>query len=105
MPKIIGPLFSMGASGTVASVLTYRRGANGATAQRKPIPTGPPTAAQREERATVAQAAFAWRHLDATIKTQWRTLGTKRNANPWLIFCNEWKAQRTTPPDLPLIPG
>jgi len=105
MAKIRSPLFSVGASGTVGRKLTFRRTANGALAQATPTPTGPPTSAQLYERNRVREAADLWRTMDAPTKAIWRNLGTLRNVNPWLIFCNEYKTQLTVSPELPLIPG
>lgn len=60
MAKARGPLFGLGASGSIADALTYQRGASGPVAKRYSRPANPQTAAQQAQRATVRTATENW---------------------------------------------
>lgn len=75
MAKLIGPLFSEKAHGTVADVLTYssRKTVNQVRFQRKQK-VGE-TTNQAPQRARFWAAIQWWKDLDASEKAIWNTLG------------------------------
>lgn len=105
MAKLRGPLMSISATGSIASLLTYRATRTGSVVQRPPIPRAPPTFPQTSERARCAATAANWRTLDAAARAPWDALATARGSSPWITFFTESTIQQIVPPDLPLLPA
>lgn len=104
MAKLQGPLFSVSASGTVASLLTYRATQHGPIAQLSPVPRTAASFAQRSERDRCAAYAALWRTMTVDQKAPWLALAVARRRAPWICFHNEATVQQITPPALPLVP-
>jgi len=104
MAKLQGPLFSVSASGTVASLLCYRATTRGPVAQLSPIPRARPSFAQFSERARCAATATTWRTMTADQRAPWLALAVARKRPAWIVFHAEATVQQTTPPALPLVP-
>lgn len=105
MAKIRNALFSLGASGTVANLLTVHPHGKGQTARRKPSGYGPPTEHQAEMRQRVRDAATTWRALDQIQRAKWIALAVGRATTPFAKYTLEWMAQSATiatPPRIPM---
>lgn len=105
MPKVTGPLLSLSASGSVGKVLTFRATAHGFIVQRTPQNIVSHTTWQQIERQTMRDAAAAWAALDANDKTIWNSNSLPTIRSGWMSFFMEWKAQRVSPGEYPLIPS
>jgi hypothetical protein len=104
MPKLQGPLFSIGASGSIGKTLVYRRTRHGLTVQHWSQPTDPATPSQLDNRAYWAAARNAWRNLTPTQRQPWLQCATSWSLQPFAIFAREWILQRIDPPNLPDVP-
>lgn len=75
MAKLIGPLHSLHATGTLAHTITYTGSTGGARAIRYKAPTGTGTPARR---ALYAAGCAAWALLTPEQKTTWKITGAER---------------------------
>lgn len=105
MAKVTGPLFSFGASGSVAGKLTFRANDRYFVAQRPPIPTGAPSSWQLLERQSMRNAAAAWASLSNNDRAIWGNSSVATIRSAWMSFFLEWKTQRVHAGALPLIPA
>jgi len=78
MAKTRAPLLSIDASGSIADAITYRRTKGTTTASHYAKPTGQPTPAQRDLRATIRSLSRYWRKLNTQFQEPWtfRAAGT-----------------------------
>lgn len=104
MAKIAGPLFSLGASGTVAGLLTFNPTNTHTTARRSPRSNAPPTTPQTYYRSQLAAAAQSWRALDAAKKLEWAAIAAPLPTTTFAKYFLEWMAQHSTPQQPPYLP-
>jgi hypothetical protein len=104
MAKARGPLFSIGASGTVADLLTFNPGKDSTNVRRTPKKYPPPTTPQQVMRAKMQDAATSWRALSPTDKAEWSTLANNHGRLPFAKYLIEWMAQASTIDTPPFIP-
>lgn len=104
MAKIRGPLFSLGASGTVAALLTYNQSSQAPTARKKPRASTSATPMQLTMRAGFADAAAAWRALDPLTRADWIALAAPSRRPAFAKYYLEWMAQASTAASPPQIP-
>ena len=72
MPKVIGPLFSLTASGDLGKLIVYRRIGSSNIVSSYFHPKDRRTTAQTVHRFAMQEARFAWRNLPIGDKSQWR---------------------------------
>ena len=87
MAKVIGPLFSLDAHGTLARTLTYLRTRTGHAARRTgrpPAHTHPFTLAIRRG---MKGAAALWATLTGPEKLAWQADARRRGIHPFAAFC------------------
>lgn len=104
MAKVKNPLFSIGASGTVAGLLTINQSATAPTVRRKPSGYAPPTVPQAFCRARCAAAAAHWRSLPQIEKDEWAAVAALTSKNVFAKYLLEWSAQASDPLNPPHIP-
>lgn len=104
MAKVHGALFSFGASGTVAKILTINQSDQAQTARKKPAGGHPPSPSQVDYRSRYADASKAWRALTQSEQAGWRTLATARRLPAFAAFTKEWIAQAAAPGLPPQLP-
>lgn len=85
MVKLTGPLFSMGASGTIGGTITYAKKGGTAYARQRVIPFNPKSAAQSGFRAMWQFLAQNWAGIATVPQNSWQALadslsGQKFNA-------------------------
>lgn len=105
MAKIKGALFSLGASGTVAKVLTFNQSTTRPTARRAPRSSQPATVPQLHFRQQCADAAASWRALPELEKIEWKAVADLTAKNVFAKYLVEWMAQKSslaTPPAIPM---
>jgi hypothetical protein len=86
MAKIIGPLHSQTAAGSIGNLLTFQshHGAQIAKAWRAPIYT--PTPSQRQRREKWHQGANAWHANSTAERAAWDAIGEKTGLSAWAAF-------------------
>jgi len=91
MPKVEGPAFSIGATGTLGNVLTYQRRGSSYAVIRKPVPTGKPTGKQLSNRRNMYRARNAWTALSASDKALWdeKAVGLQGRSG-YNLFIKNW---------------
>lgn len=104
MAKVRNALFSLGASGTVGSLLTINQSNTQQVARKKPQGYRPASPMQAIIRNEFSQAAAAWRGLDATARAEWRALAAPTARPTFAKYFLEWMAQNSTPAQPPFIP-
>jgi hypothetical protein len=104
MAKVHSALFSLGASGTVAKILTINQSSRQQTARKKPDSRPAPTLAQSYNRQKYSDAAQHWHTLTATERAQWAALVNGRALSVFAKYALEWVAQGSTPLEPPRIP-
>lgn len=104
MAKTQGGLFSLGASGTVAKLLTFNQSHIRQVARRMPRTTTPPTTPQAYYRKQCTDAAAVWRSLPPLEKVEWKTVAGLSAKNVFAKYLLEWMAQASTPTTPPQIP-
>jgi len=104
MAKVGSPLFSLGASGTVAKLLTFNQSRTAPIARKKPTGYRPPTVAQNHFRSKCSAAAAHWRGLDPLARAEWAALAALTSRQVFAKYLLEWIAQSATPASPPLVP-
>lgn len=104
MAKVRGALFSIGASGSVAGVLTINQSSIQQVARKMPTARSAATQAQEVMRAEMSLAAAAWRALPYNEKTQWAALIAGQAHTAFSRYYKEWSTQRSTPTQPPYLP-
>jgi len=77
MARVTGPLFSLDASGTIASALNFTRNLAGGVARRVPRTRKPATAAQQAQRDRYRTAAALWASLSPEEKATYADAGRR----------------------------
>lgn len=104
MAKTQGPLFSLGASGTVAKLLTFNQSNDTPVARKKPRASTSATTDQQAARADFANAAQAWRALPQAERDTWKSIAAQTGRPAFAKYFLEWKAQASTPAQPPYLP-
>lgn len=104
MAKVHGALFSLGASGSVAGVLTINQSSTTQIARRMPTASSAPSQAQLVMRTEMSLAAAAWRALPYNEKSQWAALIAGQAHTAFSRYFAEWTTQRSTPAHPPFLP-
>ena len=104
MAKTRGPLFSIGASGSIGRVLTFNPTNTVTTARKKPHRYPAPSGPQIQHRQKCRDAATAWHALTEIERADWSTLAQQHGQLPFAKYLLEWIAQQSTPSQPPFIP-
>jgi len=92
MPKVTCPLFSVGATGSIGKILTYRNSPRGFICRKWSQPTGLPTADQLEVREFTGERMSHWPLISTEDKASWLLLALERNVEPINVYLEEnWK--------------
>lgn len=94
MAKLIGPLFSVDARGSVGDALTYAKVGKTNYAKRYTRPTNPQTAAQTAHRLGIGFISSLWKTLTVEQKATWNQLADQLQLPPYHAFlktnCKLW---------------
>lgn len=71
MARVLGPLFSITAWGTIGDAITFSRRRGGPTVTIKPVHKITYTAEQLAQRANFAEAVSSWSALPPASKVRW----------------------------------
>src|SRR5882724_4362480 len=79
MARVTGPLMSLGASGSIASTLTYSHWKGRPYTRQLVTPSNPRSAGQYYTRAMMSFLAQAWSYISSPDKASWDTLAKQGN--------------------------
>jgi hypothetical protein len=84
--KTVGPMFSLGASGTIGGVITMATWKGRPYARIRVTPSNPRSAGQTASRAMMAFLSQQWAALDSGAKASWAELGQQGSYSPFNAF-------------------
>lgn len=105
MSKVTGPLFSLGAIGTFAKLLSFRNGRAGTEVVHPQAPQAPASPAQLAARNVARNALAHWRELPPAERQDWSITAASWRLPPFALFLREYTLQRCEGEILPLIPA
>lgn len=105
MAKIINPLFSVAASGSIGKALVFRNNPAAPTARLYSHPTGDPTVAQARYRLAASHAASLFNALTTTERDKWQHVATALDLPIFALYMREFSIQAATLTAPPLIPA
>jgi len=97
MAKVKNAFFSIGASGTVANLLTINQRAIVQYARKKPSGYKPATTAQAYYRQRCRDAAEAWHAMQPDDRSKWISLAAQHGKNAFAKYLTEWQSQGSEP--------
>ncbi len=86
MVKLRGPMFSLGASGTLADAVTFAIWKGRPYARERVIPSNPKSGAQTGRRAMLRFLSQAWAALTTGEKATWQDLADELVASPFNAY-------------------
>jgi len=104
MAKVIGPLFSLAASGTYRGEIVFRTYGGQTSVSTKPVNSKERSVGQKDVASKVEYMSAAWSGLPGAVKNQWKSASGGTGKNGYQLFWSEWFIQSIVSPDLPLIP-
>jgi len=99
MPKVTGPLFSVGAQGTLGEVLTFQKGMKGHRVGKVPRHRDAQSQAQLDHRDKFLAARDAWLALSEEEKAEYTAKGNLAQMTGWNLFLREY-ILTPPPPDV-----
>jgi len=104
MATVIGPLFSLAASGTYREEFVFRTGAGKTTVSKRPKITAERSMAQKAQTQKVLEMQAGWASLSPALKNSWSFNAQSWGRTGYTHFWGQWFAQNIVPPALPVIP-
>lgn len=86
MATVKGPLFSLGASGTIGGSIVYSGWKGRAYVRRHAIPANPKSVSQYSVRAMMRFLSQYWTNLSASEKADWATRAAVTNISPFNAY-------------------
>lgn len=103
MTRVIGPLFSLSASGLFQGIVEFRTGGGRTIAAAPKAYIPPRTAAQAEQTNRFKDAISGWRALTDDQKTGW-TVRAPAGTTGYRFYISEYFLQNIIPPNQPIYP-
>lgn len=103
MARVIGPLFSVSASGLFQGIVEFRTGGGRTIAATPKAYVPPRTPAQAEQTNRFKDAISGWRGLDETARTEWKTRAPS-GMTGYRFYIAEYFNQDIYPPSQPTPP-
>lgn len=104
MPILKGPMFSLGATGTLGKTITYEDHGTDQRARLYTSTTPPPTQAQTDHRTRIGEMSLSWRALPPEDRAAWSIAAAPLQKTGYTYWWQEWFAQNIYPPNIPEIP-
>jgi hypothetical protein len=104
VPRVSGPLFSLGASGTLAGTLTYRTSSAMSTVAPKSAKARVASVAQQAHRARVQAGMQSWKAQAPAVREQWKDAAAGGALTGYNVWVREWVLQGVEPPNVPVLP-
>jgi len=100
MATVKGPLFSLGASGTIAGAVVFSTWKGRPYVRVHAVPANPKSQSQVSMRAVLKFLSQAWDALTDAVKAAWETLAAATNISPFnaYIAWNQTRWGLNTPP-------
>jgi len=98
MAKLINPLHSLTATGTVGRIATYRNSLRGAEAHTKPAPSKSHSWQQLQRRLLYSHGCAAWNALSPAAKQSWRAIGAATQITGFNAFMQQYLDTTPLPP-------
>ncbi len=102
MVRVIGPLFSLGASGTYRDELVFRQKNGGTIVSCRPQITAERSQAQIDHIQKVKDLSYSWGQLTQQDRDQWATCGALVAINGYRYYWQQWFLQGSTLASLPV---
>lgn len=103
MARVVGPLFSLSASGVFQGIIEFRTGGGRTIAATPKAYIPPRTAAQAAQTNLFKDAISGWRGLDEATKAGWANRAPA-GATGYRFYLSEYFAQNISPPNQPTYP-
>jgi hypothetical protein len=104
MARIVGPLFSLKASGTYCKALSFRMNGDKCSSYLRTAKNVHRSALQNAVCAKVSAMSKAWNSLTPEQITDWNQCGETRGMIGRNLFWSEWFAQNVQSGEWPIIP-
>jgi len=104
MVKVVGPLFSLSASGTFRREITFSAVNGNTIASGVPKRKNQRTPAQQAQANSVAAMSSAWSAMSETEKQLWKDCGQTYNKTGYKLFWSEWFLQNVSQGNNPVLP-
>ena len=104
MARVVGPLFSLGASGEFRNAMEFRTGGGKTVVTGIRNPPNNRTPAQLAQAQRFQDAINGWRGLSTPEKANWATSAQGTGFSAYQLFLSEWFTQNIYPPDTPTPP-
>ena len=103
MAKTKGPLFSVGASGTLGKELSFSKFKGTNRSFKRGHPRNPQTDPQQLQRSYMTMGIFAWRDLDQSSKDYWQQQADAKRLrmSGYNYFLSDYINNKITPPPPP----
>lgn len=82
MANVLGPIFSLQATGSIAKTLTYKKGVRGYVCRKYSKPSGPPSESQLAIRLQTGNLMKNWKTLSIEDQSSWVLLAMEKNLEP-----------------------
>ena len=105
MARVVNPLFSLSASGSIGKMITFKQTPGGAVVTRKAEPYKQQSENQLLNQQTMHSALAAFKTLSTTDLARWRAVAVKKGISAWAEFFFEYHVQSVVHPGMPLIPA
>jgi len=86
MVKVLGPMFSFEASGTIGKIATFSKWKGRPYVRQRVVPANPKSALQISTRAMMRFLAQAWAGVDPTPQGTWEDLAAASQISPFNAF-------------------
>ena len=104
MAKVVGPLFSMAASGKFRESMVFRTRQLGSHVMKMPTKQKIRTSAQNSHSANISDMAKSWKLQSQVTKTAWSARAVVEAVTGYQLWWREWIFQGSSPGNLPTIP-
>lgn len=104
MPKVIAPLYSLSASGTLGKTLTYSITTQNLQVRFHNAHPRKRSVLQIAHGYRVADCRASWRALSPASKAPWIAAGIWSHLTGPALYFREWFAQNIYPPNQPAVP-
>lgn len=103
MTRVVGPLFSLSASGVFQGIIEFRSGGGRTIAAAPKAYVPPRTTAQAEQTNRFKDAISGWRALNEDQKTGW-AVRAPAGTTGYRFYLSEYFAQNISQPGQPIYP-
>lgn len=104
MARIKNPLFSLSASGSIGKVVAFRATRFGSVCAFSPSSYSQNTENMLINQQAMINARSAFNTLSVVDLASWASRANAINKDVWPCFFSEYRLQRVTAPNMPLIP-